>query len=524
MRRQEAAAKREAESSRRKERHATRQEAMASGDMDSHRPSLGAVAILGAGVSGLAAAYRLQANGAAVTVFDTQESVGGKVQSVRQDRIIWEKGANTMPLQQSKRYIVRDGKPIKLPGDPLALIASNLLSPHGKLRIMLEPFIWKKRAHMQYEAQNPGQAFQDESVGEFMERHFGREVVDYLVDPFLAGTSGSDPSSVSIRHTFPELWALEERYGSIIVGAILSGFQKRSKSSQSTVSQKLPQKKRRGSFSFVGGLQTLANALVTEIGERNLKLDASVTVLACNQQGNPSRDNWTISYLRTGSDKIMHQFEQHFDAVITTMPLHNFREVQIKKDGKPYSIHYIPPVVYEPISVLVTAFRNEDVKRPLEGFGVLVPSKEQSQKFQTLGTLFSSSMFPDRAPPDQTLFTTFIGGSRNPSLCATSKEELLDVVLQDLHRLLGVEGKPTFVRHTFWEKAFPRYDLGYQNILTSLEKLERDLPGLCYAGNHKGGLAVGKCLISGLKAAEQVLTYLESSGSRKLFTMALSPD
>ncbi|EFJ20080.1 hypothetical protein SELMODRAFT_271323 [Selaginella moellendorffii] len=512
--------------------------AMAEGET---APVLGSVAVVGAGASGLAAAYRLRAAGVSVTVYEAENSIGGKLKSVSENGFIWEKGPNTMtendpsisrmfddlhlrdkqqfPVEQKKRYIVRNASPTMLPSNPLGFITTGLFSAQAKLKLLTEPFSWKR---------TKAESNEDESVGAFMERHFGDEIVDYAVDPFVAGTSGSDPSSISIRHSFPELWSLEKNYGSLFVGAIKSGFSKKKKQKLRPVEfededSDFPARtrpRRGGSFSFVGGMQTLANELVSRIGKEKFKLNTFVTGLACNQQGNPSRQSWTVTGLET-SGKRSKRSDKTFDAVIMTAPVDDVRAMKVVKDGKPYALDYLPTVIYEPMSVLITMFNKDSVKRALPGFGVLVPSKEQQANgFQTLGTLFSSFMFPDRAPEDQLLFTTFIGGSRNTLLASRSKEELLDITLKDLSRLIGVEGQPTAIRHVYWEKAFPRYSIGYDNVLHSIQKLESDLPGLFYAGNHRGGLAVGKTIVSGLDAAEQVLQYLQGSGGKKVFTMA----
>jgi len=362
---------------------------------------------VGAGASGLSAAYRLRSEGVAVTVFETQDSVGGKIQSYSGDGLIWEKGPNTMvetepevstliddlglrgkqlwPVNQSKRYIVRDGRPLLLPSDPLGLIGTQLLSAQSKFQIMLEPFLWKRKPDPLKESAEKILLPQDESVGDFVTRHFGREVVDYLVDPFVAGTSGSDPDSLSVRHTFPDLFNLEESYGSLFLGGLKSAFKKKKVSDQGpakvhneTTKATFTSKRPRGSFSFVGGMQTLAKALSERIGDENLNLNTEVLELSSSQQGNPMRSNWTVSYVKKGSQD---KEEKHFDAVILTTPLHNMREINIKKDGVKYSLDYIPEVVYQPMSVIVTVFNKADVKNPLEGFGVLIPRKEQANGF-----------------------------------------------------------------------------------------------------------------------------------------------
>jgi oxygen-dependent protoporphyrinogen oxidase len=163
----------------------------------------------------------------------------------------------------------------------------------------------------------------------------------------------------------------------------------------------------------------LAKALAEKVGGESLQLNSVVIGLASNQQGNPLRNNWTVSYLKGGSSK---KEQKNFDAVILTTPFHEMQQLGVMKDGQKYPLDYFPEVVYQPMSVLVMAFETDRVKQALEGFGILVPRKEQANGFQTLGTLFSSSMFPDRAPAGQVVFTTFIGGSRNRALAAAPLE------------------------------------------------------------------------------------------------------
>uniref|UniRef100_A0A803LSR1 Amine oxidase domain-containing protein n=1 Tax=Chenopodium quinoa TaxID=63459 RepID=A0A803LSR1_CHEQI len=176
-------------------------------------------------------------------------------------------------------------------------------------------------------------------------------------------------------------------------------------------------------------------------------------------------------------------------------------------------------VICLPLSVIITTFKKANVKRPLEGFGVLVPSNEQHNGLKTLGTLFSSMMFPDRAPSDVYLYTTFVGGSRNRELAKASKDELKQIVSSDLQQLLGTDAEPSFMNHYYWSNAFPLYGRNYDSVLRAIEKMERDLPGVFYAGNHKDGLSVGKSIASGYKAAEHVISYLDSKLDAKMKTL-----
>ncbi|CAA0820129.1 Protoporphyrinogen oxidase 2-chloroplastic/mitochondrial [Striga hermonthica] len=495
-----------------------------SAKQDKQDSSIKRVAVIGAGVSGLSAAYKLKLNGLDVTVFEADGRTGGKLRSILHDGLIWDEGANTMteseaavgllldnlglrrkqqfPLSQQKRYIAKNGVPVLLPSNPIALVTSNLLSAWSKLQILSEPFSWKN-------TDAPKQPDTKESVGAFFQRHFGKEVVDYLIDPFVAGTNGGDPESLSMRHVFPELWNLEKRFGSIIAGAIQSKFSDRKGTSGGSSPKK---KHKRGSFSFVGGMQTLTDALSNELGKDELTVRSRVLELSCCDSKNSPLNKWSVCYELDG---IKRTCEKSFDALIVTAPLSNVKEMKITRRESPFLLDFIPEVSYLPMSVVVTTFKRENVKRPLEGFGVLVPSKEQQNGLKTLGTLFSSMMFPDRAPADLYLYTTFVGGSRNQELAKASRDELKQIVTSDLRQLLGAEGEPTFMNHFYWSKAFPLYGHNYDSVIQAIDKMERGLPGFFYAGNHKGGLSVGKAITSGCQAADLVMSYLNSTSDAK---------
>ncbi|TYH76533.1 hypothetical protein ES332_D04G093400v1 [Gossypium tomentosum] len=477
---------------------------MASTENKDDHSSAKRVAVIGAGVSGLAAAYKLKSQGLHVTVFESEGRAGGKLRSVSREGLIWDEGANTMteseievrslfddlgiqdkeqvPIAQNKRYIVRNGVPVLIPSNPLALFTSSILSAKSKFQIILEPFLWRKS-----EASKISDAYNQESVGGFFQRHFGQEVVDYLVDPFVAGTSAGDPESLSMCHSFPELWDLEQRFGSIIVGAVKSKFSAKRTNREETKNS-VKRKALRGSFSFKGGMQTIADMLCKDLSKDELKLKSKVLSLSYSHEGKSTSENWSLSY---ASDRDKRSQGSSFDAVIMTAPVCNVKEMKITKGGNVFPLNFIPEVSYMPLSVIITAFKKENVKKPLEGFGVLIPSKEQQNGLKTLGTLFSSVMFPDRAPNNLYLYTTFVGGNRNKELAKAST-------------------------HFYWSKAFPLYGRNYASVLEGIEKMERDLPGFFYAGNHKGGLSVGKSIASGCKAADNVITYLESSHDKLL--------
>jgi oxygen-dependent protoporphyrinogen oxidase len=304
------------------------------------------------------------------------------------------------------------------------------------------------------------------------------KVVDYLIDPFVGGTSAADPDSLSMKHSFPDLWNVEKSFGSIIVGAIRTKFAAKGGKSRDTKSSPGTKKGSRGSFSFKGGMQILPDTLCKSLSHDEINLDSKVLSLSYNSGSR--QENWSLSCV---SHNETQRQNPHYDAVIMTAPLCNVKEMKVMKGGQPFQLNFLPEINYMPLSVLITTFTKEKVKRPLEGFGVLIPSKEQKHGFKTLGTLFSSMMFPDRSPSDVHLYTTFIGGSRNQELAKASTDELKQVVTSDLQRLLGVEGEPVSVNHYYWRKAFPLYDSSYDSVMEAIDKMENDLPGFFYAGN-----------------------------------------
>ncbi|RZC74656.1 hypothetical protein C5167_050137 [Papaver somniferum] len=280
--------------------------------------SVKSVAVVGGGVSGLAAAYKLKSQGINVTVFEAEEKAGGKLRSVSRDGLIWDEGANKMPISQNKRYVVKDGAPTLIPSNPIALIASSLLSTKSK------PLLWRSPAHRSNQSKMSTE-YSQESVREFFQRHFGEEVVEYLVDPFVAGTSAGDADSLS----------------------------------------------------------RLTDMLSKDLGD-DLKLKSKVLSLSYNGDDISSSNNWSLSYAtnqKTGEPSA----HQSFDAVIMTAPLCNVKEMKIKTCGGPFILDFIPKITYLPLSVVITAYRKQNVKRPLEGFGVLVPTKEQQNGLKTLG-------------------------------------------------------------------------------------------------------------------------------------------
>ncbi|CAI5502976.1 unnamed protein product [Closterium sp. Naga37s-1] len=502
--------------------------------------------------SGLAAAWRLQQGGAEVVVYEANARVGGKLWSHREQGFQWDAGANTMmeneplvgriiddlglhdrvvlPEQQSKRYVVKNGKPTLLPASLPEFLTTPLLSLPAKLRMLAEPLLWKRLS--------PGSNADEESVRSFLERHVGPEPVDYIVDPFCAGTTGSDPNDLLMKHVFHEVWELEQQHGSLLVGMVKTQMAKAKARKQqakqqgstaaSTGAPKVLAPRPKGvSFSFQSGMQELPLSLATHIPASALRLSHRVDALSCDLHSPPHRPSWSLAVTRVGDGGSggkgkggKEEGAERFDAVVVTAPLSALANMPFKLSGQPQKLPIQLPV-YQSMALLVNAFREEDVSSALPGFGVLVPTKEAAaHQFKSLGALFSSAMFPQRAPKGTVLLTSFVGGSRFKGLRTASMEELNAMALADLQRLLGVKAKPIFSSHMVWHEAFPELTHGYGGVLESMRKVETTTPFFYWAGNHRDGLAVGKALVGGYRAAERVLADLEATGGRHLFTMA----
>jgi oxygen-dependent protoporphyrinogen oxidase len=451
------------------------------------------IALVGAGIAGLTAAYQLHQRGLDVTVFDAHEEAGGVIRSEQAGHFLVEYGPNSLrastPLLEelidtldltdqvveaqpaaTNRYIVRDGEMIALPTSPLGLLTTTAFSLKGKLRLLSEPFI------------DPRTADDEESVADFVQRRLGREALEYGANPFVAGIFAGDPEVLSIEHAFPALHTLEAEHGSLLKGQ----FQRaRARKADPTP------KARYGLFSFREGLQTLPRALADTLGDC-LHTGTRVTRLT------PGDGGWMLT-TQTGGMETTYRA----DAVLSTAPLYYLPKLL---SDLAFDLDPLEGVPYPPVTVYHLGYHASDVGHPLDGFGVLVPEVEDD--LHILGTIFSSTLFPNRAPDDYVLLTTLVGGSRHPDLARADLDTLRATVTHDLQSLLGVHGPPVFDAIYRWERAIPQYTLGYGAIKDLLTTLEDAHPGLFLAGNFRQGIAVPDAMASAAAAADRAGAYV----------------
>ncbi len=453
------------------------------------------VVVIGGGISGLTVAYWLKKWGVDVMVLEQGSTVGGTMQTVREDGWLVETGPNsaleTTPLfeemvvdlgilneriyaneRANKRYILRDGMLHALPMSPPAFLTSRLWTLGGKLRILKEPFV--------------GRARKEESVAEFVERRLGREFLDYAINPFVAGVYAGNPEQLSVRAAFPKLYALEENYGGLIKGMIKGAKERRRRAETA--------KDRAKMFSFIGGMTTFPQAIARMLGE---------TVRTHTRVVGIERLNSSMFTVMCESQKGTESLQARM-VVIATPAMQASRLVV---SLSPSLAESLARIYYPPVAEVFLGFRLDQIARPLDGFGFLVPARENRR---ILGTIWSSAIFPQRSPEGHEAFTTFVGGARQPRMCSLNDENLIRLVTEELGSIMGVMGQPVFSKVIRWEKAIPQYNLGYLDIMKAVDRCEAEVPGLFFCSNFRGGIAVGDCVMNGKKMAERIRSLIGS--------------
>jgi oxygen-dependent protoporphyrinogen oxidase len=452
---------------------------------------MASIAIVGAGITGLTAAYRLKQRGSRVVLYEASDRIGGVIKSERRNGYLAELGPNSLAptpgvatllaelglesrrvaalSEADARYIVRRGRLVRVPMSPPELLTSRLFSNAAKLAIFGEPLVETSDSPV------------DESVAAFIRRRFNQEVVDYLANPLVAGTFAGDPEQLSVRHALPQLQALERTQGSL-VKAFVHMMRRRRANGQ-----------RQGSagsiMTFRDGLQELPDALGRELSAE-VRLKSPVTQLRQSPRG------WTVG--------AAFQTPELYDAVIYAAPAYGLDEIDLDLPGGE-RLSTLSSIVHPPVAVVALGFRREQVVHPLDGFGFLTPEVERRR---ILGVVFSSTVFPDRAPEGHVMLTAFVGGTRDPDLVQADPHTLTARVLDDVRLLLGAQGEPTFRAVQVWPKAIPQYVLGYGRFKDIADEVERRNPGLLLAGTYRDGVSLGEAVGSGERAATRVTEVL----------------
>ena len=456
------------------------------------------VAIIGAGITGLSAAYHLQQAGHSVVVFENSSRIGGAIQTSIKDDFLYEHGPNSLMVNDkrvddlitkanlrsevliankaaNKRFVVHNSKLKTLPSSPIGFLTSSLFSFQAKLRLAKEPFI----------AKSPPKAG-SESFADFVRRRLGPEMLEKAAGPFVNGIYAGDPNRLSTKHAFPRLFALEQDYGSLFKGIRKTASEiKKGQGDTNRLAK-------REIISFKDGMESLPKGIASILKEDTLFLDTHLGGISYNETAKRWNIDWKSKSGATGQGS--------FNDVIITVPAHQLEHLPIEQKVLD-TVARVPNLEYPPVTSMLLGFTRAQVKHPLDGFGMLNALSENSK---ILGALFTSTLFPGRAPDGCVAINVMLGGSRTPEHAKMDDSAMKASVMTELRRLLGIEGNPIFSSVVRWEKAIPQVNIGYSSILKQIEQCERKFSGIHFAGNYRGGISIGDCIINGVKLTEKI--------------------
>lgn len=458
------------------------------------------VAIIGGGISGLAAAYRLQelVPAANLRLLEASNRLGGILQTVRQGDYLVETSADNfitklpwaedlcrrvgiagdlLPTDPALRraLVVSHGRVVRVPeafvlmsaGRLTPILTSPVLSLAGKLRLALEPFV-KSR-----------QEVSDESVGSFARRRLGREAFERLVQPLVAGIYTADPEKLSMQATMPQFVEQETQYGSLW-------------RAQRGAAQATDSGARYSAFVAPRlGMSQLVDALAEQLSPGTVQLNSPVDRLSFAAD----EPSWQLHNLDGTTLRA--------SAVIVATPAGKASALLSGVDEKLSSL--LAGIQHASTAVVVLGVRRDQIRQPIEGFGFVVP-KVEGRKI--IAASFSSLKFPGRAPEDRLIVRVFIGGALQAELAHFPDDELRALAQRELRDLVGLTGEAEFTLVCRWKDSMPQYHLGHLDRVDRIESQVAHHPGLQLAGNAYRGVGVPQCVHSGEQAAERVADYL----------------
>ncbi|MGH9458613.1 MAG: protoporphyrinogen oxidase [Thermoanaerobaculia bacterium] len=438
------------------------------------------VAVVGGGIAGLTAAFRLQQAGTDYRLIESAAVAGGKIRTERvggftieagPDSFLAEKpaarelceeiglGEEIIPTNDARRrtFLVSRGRLRPLPEgfvmlapvDPLALLRSRLVSLRGVARMAVEPLVPVRT--------DPA----DESVGAFIRRRLGGEVLERIVDPLLSGIYAGESDRLSIRSTFPRLAEMERTHGSLVRGLLAA---KRKAKPKGAVF-----------LSLRGGMDRLATTLAAKLDARSLLLGTRVATIAREETA------WRLT-LSNGSSVVA-------ERVIFATPAFVTASVVDAVDRELAEL--LRRIPYVSTASVALAYRRADVRHPLDGFGFVVPRIERRR---ITACTWVSTKLPERAPADGALLRCFIGRAGEEEHLAGSDDDLQRLAREELRDLMGIDAEPLFARVFRWGKSMPQYLVGHQELLAAIDARLAGLPGVFVTGSAYRGVGLPDCI------------------------------
>lgn len=468
------------------------------------------VVVVGGGISGLTAAFYAKSAlekrhiAADISIVEKSELFGGKIRTLHRDGFVIEQGpdsflARKLPIleltrdlglegelvgtnpQANKTYIVHKGKLHRMPpglvlGVPTEMkpfFGTELISPLGKARAAMDYVLSRRK--------ETG----DESLGEFFERRLGKEVLQHIAEPILAGIYAGDTHKLSLQATFPQFHQVEQKYGSLIKG-MLAG--KLNPPAPAPVSQIVPAKHRSSAFlTYRRGLVTLLEGLRASLQDV-ADVQAKAVELA-------RRDDKYVLTLDQGE-------RLEADAVILALPAYAI--ASLLNAGN--DTGWLGEMDYVSVANVVLAYDKAKLSHPLDGSGFVIPRSEG--RFITACT-WTSSKWLHTAPEGKALIRCYVGRSGDQDWKELSDDEIIRRVRQDVFELMGIRETPLFVELTRLNRSMPQYPVGHLERIRRLrDTLQADLPGVHVTGAAFEGVGIPDCVRQAREAAEAAATYL----------------
>ena len=454
------------------------------------------VVVVGAGLSGLAVAFRLKSrlSGVQLTILEARDRPGGNVGTVERDGFRVEIGPNgfldnkpgTLNLcrdlgiadkviaasegSRKNRYVFVRDQLHKLPGSPRDILTTPLLSAKGKLALLAEPFRRRRRGGA------------DESVAAFARRRFGKEAADIFIDALVTGIHAGDPETLSLAAAFPRLAQFERENGSVLRGFLAAAKRKK----RETIARgETPAPQRM--WSFRHGLEALIDALVERTG-------VPVTTGVAVRRVERTDSGWAVH--ADGRDR------WDADAVVLTSPARDQATAVADLDAELAA--EMAAIKYARVVVVALGYRAADVIAP-DGFGYIAP---QNTRRDVLGVQWCSAIFPGRAPPGFVLWRALCGGANRPDMFDKTDIEVIEACHRELQAALLVKAEPPFAHVVRWPRAIPQYLIGHPERVERIEARVGQYPGLFVTGNAYRGVAMNDVTEQAELVAGRVAEYL----------------
>lgn len=451
------------------------------------------IIIIGGGISGLSALHFIKKNNPRkqIKLYEAENRLGGTIGTDYVEGYSFDWGPNgfldrepltlqlideiglTDKLEQANdkvtsRFILRSGKLRLVPMSPPKFLTSDILPFKSKLRVMFEPFASKRPDGI------------DESIYDFVKRRIGKDAADYLVQPMVSGIYGGMADRLSLKSCFPIMREMEDEYGSLFKAMIAKAKKAKAEGKKSGG----PSGPGGWLTSFEGGLYKIIEQFETKYNDY---IQKGLPVSSVQKENN----YYTIE-LENGE-------KDNAKKIVFALPTYQAAKIVTRLSEELSSVFNSIP--YAPISVVCFGYDKKAVEHNLDGFGFIVPSKENRK---ILGSIWTSSIFSDRAPDGKVQFRSMIGGDGDHQSINLSDDAMISTVREDLSKIVGLKGEPETVKIYRWKQGIPQFKIGHSNRMEALENELNNLGNLYVTGNAFYGIGLNDCVKQSYKIAKEI--------------------